>query len=163
MHRAEAQSRHMAGLGEVLRILEDWEMCEAEQFARRSTNERLRRASLVGRGHSVRGVYAWSSQSRLVAAALRGSVEELEQMLRESSVADVNPLVSLHSAGLPHHDGVSHWPVRALLAAGCELSLDSDLRKKLRAIRQMFVEWERKLFNCFTWVWLCWIGSSVKG
>ena len=86
------------------------------------------------------------SQSRLVAAALRGSVEEVEQMLRESSVADMNPCVSLRSAGLPHHDGVAHWPLRALLAAGRELSFRQipkcDLRKKLRAIRQMFVEWE---------------------
>ena len=59
--------------------------------------------------------------------------------------ADVNPLVSLHSVGLPHHRGVAHWLLGALLAASLELSSDSGLKEKLRVIRQMLVEWERKL------------------
>ena len=152
MPRAEPQSRRMAGLGEVLRILEDGEMGDAEQFARRSTNERdeqLRRASLPSMENSVRGHSPWSSQIRLVSAALRGSVEEVEQILRTSSAGNVNPLVSLHSADLPYHDGVAHWPMHAWLAAGFELSSDSDLRDKLRVIRQMIVEWERKLIRLF--------------
>ena len=48
MHRAEPQSRRMPGLGEVLRILKDREMWEAEQFALRITDEQdeqTRRAS----------------------------------------------------------------------------------------------------------------------
>ena len=48
MHRAEPQSRRMPGLGEVLRVLEDREMWEAEQFALRSMDEQdeqTRRAS----------------------------------------------------------------------------------------------------------------------
>ena len=68
----------MAGLGEVLWIPEDREMWEAEQFARRSMDkqdEQLRRASLVGVGHSVRGVPPWSAQNQFVSAALRGSIE----------------------------------------------------------------------------------------
>ena len=39
--------------------------------------------------------------------------------------------------------------MRAWLAAGFELSSDSDLRDKLRVIRQMIVEWERKLIRLF--------------
>ena len=102
------------------------------------------------------------SQSRLVAAALRGSVEEVEQMLRESSVADMNPLVSLRSAGLPHHEGVAHWPLRALLAAGCELSSDSEFRLEEKAaghpanVRGMGVE------ACSTVSPGCgWVGSGA--
>ena len=127
-------------------------MWEAEQSACRRMDEQdqqLRRASLVGMGHSVRGVSPWSAQSRFVSAALQGSVEEVERMLRESSAADVNPLVSLHSAGLPHHRGVAHWPLRALLAASFELSSDSGLKEKLRVIRQVLMEWEGKLAQLF--------------
>ena len=128
-------------------------MREAEQSARRrmdEQDEQLRRESLVGMGHSVRGVFPWSAQSRFVSAALQGSVEEVERMLRESSaMADVNPLVPLHSAGLPHHRGVAHWPLRALLAASFELSSDSGLKEKLRVIRQVLMEWEGKLAQLF--------------
>ena len=81
MPRAEPQSQRMAGLGEVLRILEDGEMGDAEQFARRSTNERdeqLQRASLPSMENSVRGHSPWCSQIGLVSAALRGFVEEVD-------------------------------------------------------------------------------------
>ena len=71
-------------------------------------DEQLRRTSLKNMGHNVRDISRWSSQSRLVSPALQGSVEEVEQMMRAASKANLNLVVSLDSIGLPHHDGVVH-------------------------------------------------------
>ena len=59
-------------------------------------------------GHNVRDIFRWSSQNRLVSAALQGSVEEVEQMMPTSSKANMNLEISLDSAGLSHHDGIVH-------------------------------------------------------
>ena len=93
VHGAEPQSQRMAVLRVIFGILEDRETWEVGQFAYRRMNEQdaqLQRVSLVG----IPSTSPWSAQSRFVSVALRGSVEEVERMLRESAVTDMNLLLS---------------------------------------------------------------------
>ena len=116
--RAARGPRRRRDLHTVL-WMEGQETTEAFDFAFGPMNEYLdvlRTLTLKGQAFHVLG-FEKNSQLRLIKGCYSRHENGASELLKVGGPAEINPLLTLKTVGIPHHPHVSSWPLRALLKA----------------------------------------------
>ena len=96
------------------------ESTEAFDFALGRTNEYLdvlRTLTLKGKAFHVLSFEKWNNQLRWIKGCYSGQENVVSELLNVGAPAEISPLFTFKTVGIPHHPRVSSRPLRTVLEA----------------------------------------------